>query len=157
MKRGRAFGVFIALLVILHFALHITFGVGDRAPDLLTLAVLLAARQLTTGPATGTGFLVGLLGDSVSLSAFGAGALTQALTGFLGSRSRDLFVGDSVLFLTLYLFVGAWLQDALYFWVAPAVRQSAALNALLVRAPLEAAYVAAAGMIAILTYRAVRR
>lgn len=157
MKGGWPFWLTMAVLVVLHFILHISFGLGRSAPDLMTVAVLLSARQLTGGAAAGVGFLAGLLEDAVALGAFGAAAVTQTVIGYVGARSRDLFVGDSLLFLTLYLFVGAWLQDALYYGVAEAVRRGTAVERLLLQAPLEAAYAAAAGVVAILVYRSVRR
>lgn len=157
MKNGPAFWFFLAALVALHFLLHLTFGVGDWAPDLLTLAVLLAARQLDGGMAAGVGFALGVLEDAVSLGAFGAAAITQTVIGYVGARSRDLFVGESLFFLTLYFFLGAWLQDALYYAVAPAVRRGAPVEALLVAAPLDALYVTVAGLVAIMIYRTVRR
>lgn len=156
MKGGAAFWLFIGLLVVLHFILHLSLGLGAWAPDLLTLAVLLGARQLSAGWAGGLGFALGLLEDGVSLGAFGAAAITQTLIGFLGARSRDLFVGESFLFLSLYLFVGAWLKNALYYGIAQAVRRGEPLEALLVYAPLDAAYVAAAGLVAMIVYRTLR-
>ena len=37
--------VLLVGLVFLHFLIHVGFGVGRFAPDLLTLALLLAARR----------------------------------------------------------------------------------------------------------------
>lgn len=156
MRDGWPFWVFIVMLVIVHFVLHLSLGLGLWAPDLITLAVLLGARQLPSGGAAGLGFALGLLEDSVSLGAFGAAAITQTVVGFLGARSRDLFVGESLLFLSLYLFLGAWVQDALYYGVAQAVRRGDAVEALLLHAPLEALYVAVAGVVALTVYRALR-
>lgn len=157
MKDGAPFWIFVGLLVVAHFVLQLSFGLGVWAPDLLTLAVLLAARQVTEGAAAGLGFALGLLEDAVSLGAFGAAAITQTVVGYVGARSRDLFVGESVLFLSLYFFLGAWLQDALYYWVAPSVRRGEPLERLLMYAPLEALYVAVVGVVAVVIYRTVRR
>lgn len=157
MKNGLGFWLFLAALVALHFLLQLTFGVGDWGPDLLTLAVLLAARQLDGGTAAGVGFALGLLEDAVSLGAFGAAAITQTVVGYVGARSRDLFVGESMFFLTLYFFLGAWFQDALYYGVAPSVRRGEPVEALLIAAPLDALYVTVAGVVAIMIYRTVRR
>lgn len=157
MKNGWPFWLFIALLVALHFVLHLTFGLAEWAPDLLTLAVLLSARQLNGGMAAGLGFALGLLEDAVSLGAFGAAAITQTVLGYLGARSRDLFVGESVLFLSLYFFLGSWLQDALYYWIAPSVRRGETLERLLMYAPLEALYLAVVGVVAVVIYRTLRR
>lgn len=156
MKGGWPFWTFILVLVVVHFALHLTFGLGTEAPDLLTVAVLLAARRLPPGRAAGVGFLLGLLEDAVSLGAFGAAIIVQTVVGYVGARSRDLFVGESVLFLGLYLFLGTWLQDVLYYGVAAAVRRGDAVSALLLNAPLQAAYAAVAGVVAITVYRAFR-
>lgn len=157
MKNGLAFWLFLVAVVALHFLLHLTFGVGDWAPDLLTLAVLLAARQLDGGMAAGVGFALGLLEDAVSLGAFGAAAIAQTVVGYVGARSRDLFVGESLFFLTVYFFLGAWLQDALYYGIAPGVRRGEPVEALLLAAPLDALYVTVAGVVAIMIYRTVRR
>jgi rod shape-determining protein MreD len=153
MRADAGFWGFIATLVIVHFVLHLSLGIGAWAPDLITLAVLLSARQLSGGGAAGVGFVLGLLTDAVSLAAFGAAAVTQTVVGYLGARSRDLFLGESVLFLALYLFMGAWLQDALYYGVAAGVRRGHALQSLFVYAPLEALYVSVAGIVAVVIYR----
>lgn len=157
MKAGRAFWIFIAVLVVLHFVLHVSFGLGRSAPDMLTVAVLLGSRQLSGGRAAGFGFLLGLIEDGVSLAAFGAGAVTQTVIGYLGARSRDLFVGDSLLFLALYLFLGKWARDALYYGVAAGVRRGEPVSALLLQAPVAALYAALAGVVAIVAYRSLTR
>ena len=156
MRGGWPFWVFIGVLAAAHFALHLSLGIEARAPDLLTVAVLLSARQIDGGPAAGVGFGLGLLEDAVSLGAFGAAAVTQTVVGYLGARSRDLFVGESAVFLGLYLFLGAWVQDALYFALAGGVRRGEPVDALLLDAPLEALYAAVAGLVAVVLYRTVR-
>lgn len=156
MKGGWPFWVFVALLVVAHFGLHLSLGVAGTAPDLLTVAVLLAARQLAGGPAAAVGFGLGLLEDAVSLGAFGAATVTLTLVGYVGARSRDFFMGESALFLGGYLFLGAWLQDALYFALAVGVRRGEPVDALLVAAPIDAVYAAFVGVLAVAGYRIVR-
>lgn len=156
MRGGWPFWLFIGLLATAHFVLHLSMGVEATAPDLLTVAVLLAARQVAGGPAAGVGFALGLLEDAVSLGAFGAGAITHTLVGYLGAGSRDLFVGDSAVFLGIYLFVGAWVQDALYFALAGGVRRGEPLEALLGTAPLEALYATVVGLVAAAVYHILR-
>lgn len=157
MRPGKGFWIFIGILLVLHFTLHLSFGLGASAPDLLTVAVLIGARQLPGGRAAGYGFLLGLLEDGVSLVAFGAAAVTQTVIGYLGARSRDLFVGDSLLFLGLYLLLGKWLRDALYYGVAVGVRRGDPVTGLLLDAPLAALYTAVAGVAAIVAYRSLTR
>ena len=45
------FWVFIAVLVVLHFVLRIGLGFAQLAPDLLLVALLLAAREMRAGSA----------------------------------------------------------------------------------------------------------
>jgi len=136
----------LVALPILHFTLHVGLGLERGAPDLLAVGLLLLARELRMGTAAGVGFVLGLLEDAFSLLAFGANALACTVLGIVGSRSRDLFVGESVLFLVSYLFLGTWLRGALHWLLAgDEVRSDAALS-LLVNAPVDAAYATAVGV-----------
>lgn len=157
MKDGPTFWLFIALLVGTYFFLRLTLGLGASAPDLLTVAVLLGARPLPGGGAAALGFGLGILDDAAAVTAFGAAAATFTIIAYIGARSRDLFVGDSLLFLTAYLFLGKWAQEILYYLLAPSIRRGDAVEALLVQAPLQALYAAAAGLVAIMIYRTFTR
>ncbi len=151
--RERAFATFIALLVILHFLLHLTFGLGGSAPDLLTLALLLSARRLRPAGAAALGLVLGVLEDALAVAAFGATAVTYTIVGYLGARSRELFLGESLLFVAVYLFVGKWLVDALRYVLLGAARRPDPVAQLLIDAPLAALYLAGVGVIAMLFYR----
>lgn len=157
MKDGLPFWLFIGLLVVGYFFLHLTLGLGPAAPDLLTVAVLLGARPLPGGGAAALGFGLGLMDDAASVTAFGAAAATFTIIAYIGARSRDLFVGDTLLFLTAYLFLGKWVQELLYYLLAPGLRDGEAVDVLLMQAPLNALYAAAAGLVAILIYRTLTR
>ena len=151
----RSFGLLIALLVVAHFLLHLGLGIERAAPDLLTVATLLAARRLRAGAAAAVGLGLGLLADALSLFAFGANAVVLALLGYLGARTRDLFVGDSLMFAAVYLFLGKWAHDALYALLAGSPGADGAVTRLLVQAPIAAVYAAVAGVAALLVYRVV--
>lgn len=136
----------LVLLPILHFLFHVGFGMGRGAPDLLAVGLLLLAREVRTGAAAGIGFVLGILEDAFSLLAFGASALACTVLGILGSRSRDLFVGESLGFLVSYLFLGTWARVALHWLVAgEEVRREAGL-VLLVEGPMDALYAAGVGV-----------
>jgi rod shape-determining protein MreD len=142
----RLWGI-VAVLVVLHFLIHLGLGVGRSAPDLLTLALLIGARDLRMGTGAGLGFVFGLLEDSFSLLTFGSNTIAMTVVGALGARTRDLFVGDSALFTVLYFFVGKWVHDlALWLLMGAALRESF-LFTMLVQATLGAVYVAGVGMI----------
>ncbi|HSM59770.1 MAG TPA: hypothetical protein VK849_03190 [Longimicrobiales bacterium] len=116
MRAGCLFWVGVAALVLAHFAVHVGLGL-DRAPDLLAVAVLLAAREVGLGAAAALGLVAGLLEDSLSVLSFGANALALAAVGTAGAATRDLFVGDSRLFVLFYFLLGKWLRDLIH-WIA---------------------------------------
>ncbi|MEX2611525.1 MAG: rod shape-determining protein MreD [Gemmatimonadota bacterium] len=152
-RRGK-FWLFVAILVVLHFTLHLTLGLGRSAPDLLTVAALLGARRLPGAGAALLGLVLGLLNDVLSLTAFGASAVALTVVCYLGSRTRDLFEGESLLFGALYLFLGKWLHDALYFLLGLSRGGTEdAVNVLLTSAPIAAAYAAGAGLVALILFR----
>ena len=118
MSGARAWRIWILVvsLVFVHFLLHVGLGYGRGAPDLLTIALLLAAREVGLGTAAAIGLFFGLLVDALSVLAFGANAVAMTAIGILGALTRDLFVGDSRLFAVSYFFVGKWMRDSIH-WV----------------------------------------
>jgi rod shape-determining protein MreD len=109
----------VAALFLAHFLLHVGLGLGASAPDLLTVALLIAAREVGVGTAAGIGLFFGLLEDSLSVLSFGANGLAMALIGTAGAATRDLFVGDSLTFRVSYFVAGKFLRD-LIRWMATA-------------------------------------
>jgi rod shape-determining protein MreD len=145
-----AFWIFIILLVVLHLGVHVAVGLRGVAPDLLTVAVLLGSRRLSGSGGAGLGVALGILNDALSLTAFGALAVTYAIIGFLGARSRDMFEGDSLLFVAAYVFLGKWLRDLIYIMLT----RSAPWSDMWSHAPVAALYAAVAGIVALTLYRA---
>ena len=136
----------VTLLVLLHLLLHVGFGLERGAPDLLTVALLLAAREVGPGTAGGLGFLFGLLEDAFSVLAFGANAVAMTVVGIVGAFTRDFFVGESWLFHLMYLVLGKWLRDALFWVMAGEQVRGPAVRSLLVEAPVAALYAATIGI-----------
>lgn len=143
----RLTGLLVVGLVILHFLVHVGLGVGPAAPDLLTLGLLLGARELRMGSAGVLGFVLGLLEDSFSVLAFGANTLAMTLVGILGSRSRDLFVGDSLLFFLAYLGLGKLLKDLVHWLATGDTLRGPFATEVLLQGGLGALYVAALGLV----------
>jgi rod shape-determining protein MreD len=152
-RSGLSFWVFIILLVIGHLILHVALGLDAAAPDLITGAVLLSARTLGGSAAAAVGLGLGVLADALSLTTFGAQALVNTVIGFLGARSRDLFEGDSLLFVGVYIFLGKWLRDSLYFVLTRSAHPEP-WGVLLTATPLAAVYAAFGIMVALTLYRA---
>lgn len=153
--KNRPFLIFIIILVLLDLAIHIGLGYGPGAPDLLTVAALLWSRRLTGVAASFVGLITGLLADALSLVAFGASSIALVIVCFLGARTRDMFEGNSTLFIAFYLFLGKLLRDAIWFAVAPAARQGQDISVLWTVAPLHALVTAVTGAIALMIFRAV--
>lgn len=144
--RPRAW-VLALLLFTLHFLLHVGFSFGRVAPDLLTLALLLLAREIAIGRAGLTGFVFGLCEDALSVLAFGANSIAMTLIGMLGAATRDLFVGDSRAFLISYVFIGKLARDLIH-WIAvgEGLRQPF-LEQVVIEGGIAALYLAAIGLV----------
>jgi rod shape-determining protein MreD len=153
MTRTTAFWTFIGVLVLLHLMLRLGAGL-TFIPDLLVVAALLGSRRLGGAMAAGYGLVLGLLADSLSMIAFGATAVAFVIVCYLGARSRNLFEGDSFLFIICYVFLGAWLVEAIRFAIGAAVQRGATPLPLFTSAPLAALYTGVAAFTALLAYRA---
>ena len=138
----------VLVLVVLHFLLHLGIGLGREAPDLLTVALLVGARELRMGSGAGLGFAFGLLEDAFSVLAFGANSIAMTLVGAVGARTRDLFVGDSLFFLVSYLFLGKWLRDLVFWLVVGDSLRGPFTDAMFVQASLASLYAAGVGLVA---------
>ena len=136
----------VALLLLTHFVLHIGFSYGRGAPDLLTLALLIGVREIGLARAAVLGLVFGLLEDAMSVLAFGANAIAMTMVAVGGAATRDLFVGDSRLFLPSYVFFGKWIRDLVH-WIAvgEGVRQPF-VEQVVVQGGIASLYVAAVGV-----------
>jgi cell shape-determining protein MreD len=144
----------IAGLVILHFVLRVGLGLGFYVPDLLTVALLLAARRMRAGAAAGLGVLFGVLDGAVNPFTMGASALVLAVLGYLASRSREVLAGDSPVLLVAFLGLGKYLFDLFLWGVLSSRALAGPASVLFTLSPLAALYAAAAGLAAVTVYRA---
>jgi rod shape-determining protein MreD len=131
------FGLLGAVLVLafLHFALDPLFDSWFASPNLLLCAVLVSARQLRPGAAAAVGFACGVLEDAMAVSHFGLATLLLVLVAYLGSLTRDTFVGEEPLFMGTYLFVGTWAYETTIFLILGASGDP--LSYIFLRAPLD--------------------
>lgn len=133
-------------LALLHFVLHVGFGFEAGAPDFATLGLLIAARELRVGSAAGAGFALGLLEDALNDLAFGASTIAMTVLGAAGSRSRDLFVGDSFTFVLIYLFAGKWVRDLIQWIITASELREPFERAMLIDSSAAALYLAVVGL-----------
>jgi rod shape-determining protein MreD len=152
--RSWSFALFMGLVVLAHFVVRLAIGVGPDAPDLLTVAALLGARRVSGAQAAALGLLLGVLDDALTVVSFGSAAVALTIVCFLGSRSRDMFEGDSLLFLFIYVFLGKWLRDALVFLLSSTTRGADTAAELFIAMPLAALLAAGAGLLVMILYRA---
>ncbi|MGD2154537.1 MAG: rod shape-determining protein MreD [Gemmatimonadales bacterium] len=136
-RTGARFGLLGAVLALtfLHFALTPLFQSWFAGPNLLLCAVLVSARQLRPGAAAAVGFVLGLLEDAMAVSHFGLATLLLVLVAYLGSLTRDTFVGEEPLFMGTYLLAGTWIYETAVYLIAGA--SGDALSYIFVRAPLD--------------------
>ena len=146
MGRGGGTWILVVALVIAHFVLHVGFGFGRGAPDLLTIGLLVAAREVSLGAAAVVGLVFGLLEDALSVLAFGANTVTMTAIGIAGAFTRDLFVGDSRLFVVSYLFAGKWMRDLLHWLMMSSTLRQPFFAEVILQGALAAAYAAVVGI-----------
>ena len=135
----------VGALVALHFLLHVGLGFGIGAPDLLTVGLLLAAREVGPGRAAALGLVFGLLEDALSVVAFGANTVAMTIVGIGGASTRDLFVGDSRLFIVSYFWIGKWVRDVLHWVSVGEELRQPFVEHVLVQGAIGGAYAAAVG------------
>ncbi|NIN70859.1 MAG: rod shape-determining protein MreD, partial [Gemmatimonadetes bacterium] len=153
-ETGSRFGLIGAVLVLafLHFALTSLFDSWFANPNLLLCAVLVSARQLRPGAAAAVGFTLGVLEDSMAVSHFGLATLLLVLVAYLGSLTRDTFVGEEPLFIGTYLFVGTWVYETGIFLILGASGDP--LSYIFLRAPLDGLATAVIGYLTLPFLRA---
>ena len=139
--------VVVLVLILLHLTIHVGFGVGAAAPDLFTLALLILARETNMAVAAAVGLGLGLLEDAQGLLGFGANGIAMAFIGAMGARTRDLFVGDSVLFVSLYLFLGKWARDVIHWIAVGAENRRGFMDVVILDAGVNALYVMVTGLL----------
>jgi rod shape-determining protein MreD len=141
------------VLVTLHFALRPFLGDVRLAPDLLLLALLVFAIQARPGEGAIAGFVVGLLADSLTPVAFGAGALAHSCVGYLAAWGKAVFFAESLLVSGGFFLVGTWLRDVLVLVAGRHMTDSALVWQLLWWSPLKALTTAAAGVMILIVFR----
>lgn len=139
--------ILASVLFVLHFLLHVGLSYGRGAPDLLTLALLLLVRDISIGRAAVVGLVFGLLEDALSVLAFGANSVAMTLVAIGGALTRDLFVGDSRIFLISYVFLGKWIRDLLHWLAVGEGLRQPFVEQVLIEGGVSSVYVAVIGLV----------
>jgi rod shape-determining protein MreD len=140
------------ILVLLHYTLRPLLG--WRAPmDFLLLALLLVSIRLRPATAALLGLVIGLVSDSLTPDALGAGAVAMTIVGYLASWLKAVFFADNVALNAFFFFLGKWAFDVIYFIVEHRLGGVELLQQLLLWSPLSAAATAAAGVLLLFIMR----
>ncbi|MEO8194387.1 MAG: rod shape-determining protein MreD [Gemmatimonadales bacterium] len=142
---ARAVATF-AILVILHYTLRPLLG--WRAPmDFLVLALLLGSIRVR--PAIGAlfGLALGIVSDSLTPDALGAGAVAMTVVGYLASWLKAVFFADNLALNAFFFFLGKWVFDVIFFIVEQRLGGIELVQQLLLWSPLSAAATALAGIL----------
>jgi rod shape-determining protein MreD len=148
MISARAVKVAIAfvILVILHYTLRPLLA-WRGSVDFLIIALLLVAVRVRPGVAALVGLLLGLVADSLVLSAFGSSALAMCAIGFAAAWLKAVFFADNLVLNAVFFFLGKLAFDVVYLFTEGRVGGGDLLTELLVWSPIRAAVTAAAGLL----------
>jgi rod shape-determining protein MreD len=154
LSRSIWLAVVFVLLVALHFTLRPLLA-WRASIDFLVIALLLVAVRTRPGVAAMAGFALGLLSDSLTPEAFGAGALAMTIVGFGASWLKAAFFADNIALNGIFIFAGKWAFDAIFLLAEHRLQGTDLLIQLLLWSPLAAAVTAAAGLLVLLGVRPV--
>lgn len=154
-RRGDRFRFWAAIIILLlaQFTLRPRMGSPRYAPDFALIALMFFSMRSRPGLGAVAGFLMGLVTDAVSPTAFGAGALAHTVVGYLAGWVRAIFVADNILVSALLVFGAAWLRDAIQLLAANQLSGGALGWQLLAASPLAALSSAAAALLILLIFR----
>ncbi len=148
---ARAIATFV-ILVVLHYTLRPLLG--WRAPmDFLVLALLLSAIRVRPAVGALIGLALGLVSDSLTPDALGAGALAMTVVGYLASWLKAVFFADNLALNAFFFFLGKWVFDVIYFVAEHRLGGIELVQQLLLWSPLSAAATAVAGVLLLFLLR----
>ena len=154
-RRSPAYALFgvLLLLTTLHFIVPGLFGDARFTPDFLLLALLVYAIRARPGQAAIAGFAVGLVADSLTPAAFGAGALAYTAVGYLAAWGKAVFFAENLFVNTGFIFIGVWIRDLLVLLVGRPVDNGVLVWQLALWSPVKALVTAAAGAVTLAVFR----
>lgn len=142
----------IVILILLDFSVRPLLGWRAEI-DFRIIALLLAAVRLRPGSAALLGCIMGLVFDSLTPHAFGAGALAMTVVGYMASWLKAVFFADNLALNGFFFFAGRWAFAIVYVLAAHQANGVELVQQLLVWAPLSAAATAAAGVVLLVLLR----
>jgi len=143
-----------AILIVMHFTLRPLLA-WRSSIDFLLIALVFGSVRIRPASAAVYGLVLGLAADSLSLGAFGAGALAATIVGFSSSWLKAVFFADNFALNIIFLFAGKWAFDLVYVLMARRMLGTEMLVQLVLWTPLAAAVTALSGVVIIAILRPV--
>jgi rod shape-determining protein MreD len=137
--------VAFVVLILLDFSVRPLLGWRAEI-DFRLIALLLAAVRVRPGTAAALGCAIGIVSDSLTPAAFGAGALAMTIVGYCASWLKAVFFADNLALNGFFFFAGRWAFTIIYVLAARQASGVELVQQLLVWAPLSAAATAIAGV-----------
>lgn len=145
-----------ALLIVMHYTVRPLLA-WRSSIDFLLIALVFGSVRIRPSSASIYGLVLGLAADSLSLGAFGAGALAATIVGFSSSWLKAVFFADNFALNAIFLFAGKWVFDFVYILMARRMHGVEMLVQLVLWSPLAALVTAVAGVVIITLLRPVYR
>src|SRR3954471_10947517 len=139
--------VICAILIVLHYTVRPLLA-WNASIDFLIIALMFGAVRMRPGLAALFGFALGLVSDSLLVTAFGAAALGMSIVGFGASWLKAVFFADNLALNGFFLFLAKWLFDVIFLLAGHRAYGAELAMQLFVWSPLSAAVTAMAGVIA---------
>lgn len=149
-------GLVLLLLVICQFAVRPLPGdprLVRVAPDFLLLAFLIYAIRARPGEAAVVGFLVGLVTDAMTGTAFGGGALAHTVIGYFAAWGKAVFFAENLFVNAAFFLFGTWLRDVLVLLVGRHMQGPAFWWQIGYVSPVKALTTAVVGVLVLLVFR----
>jgi rod shape-determining protein MreD len=149
----------VQLLLVMLFLLALQFYLRPRlgnarvSPDFLLIGLMLFAMRSGAGAGAVAGFLVGLIGDSLTPARFGAGALAHTLVGYFAAWGRALFFADNMLVNAGFVAVCLWFRDLIVLMTSGTEHRQL-FTELTLYSPLQALTTAGFALLVLITFRA---
>jgi rod shape-determining protein MreD len=115
--------------------------------------LIFGAVRMRPGFGAAYGFVLGLVTDSLALTAFGAAALGMTVVGFSASWLKAVFFADNLALNAFFLFLGKWVFDVIYALAGHGPAGGEWVMQVFVWSPLAAAVTAVAGALVLTLLR----
>jgi rod shape-determining protein MreD len=109
--------IIILLLLSLQVLFHSIFGLVEALPDLIPVALAVAAIRWGITGAAIAGFLAGVVEDSFATSLLGLNSLSWTLAGTIGSTIRSSLYGNRIAVAVILVAVLKVIHEIVYYVV----------------------------------------